>query len=68
MIRAKFKTLEKQREFFISVKKKLGLGAKELSKKLGLKSRGAIENYTFMRTAPTLKIVKKLEELSGIKV
>jgi len=67
MKRAKFETLKKQRDFFIRVKKKLGIGSKKLAKKLGLKSRGAIESYTFMRTAPTVKIVKKLEKLSGIK-
>ena len=59
MLRAKFKTPEKQREFFIQVKNKLGIGAKELSKKLNLKSRGAIENYTFMRTSPPVEIIKK---------
>lgn len=67
MKRAKFETPQKQLEFFLKVKKKLGIGAKELSKKLGLKSRGAIESYTFMRTAPPVKIMKKLEKLSGIK-
>ena len=67
MKRAKFENLEKQREFFIKVKKKLGIGSRKLSKKLGLKSRGSIESYTFMRTAPPVDIVKKLEELSGIK-
>lgn len=67
MLRAKFKTLKEQREFFLKVKKKLKMGAKELSKKLGLKSRGSIESYTFMRTAPPVKIIKKLENLSGIK-
>ncbi len=67
MLRAKFKTLKEQREFFLKVKKKLKIGAKELSKRLGLKSRGAIENYTFMRTAPPVEIIKKLENLSRIK-
>ena len=67
MKRAKFETLEKQRDFFIKVKKKLGIGSKKLAERLGLKSRGAIESYTFMRTAPPIEIVKKLEELSGIK-
>jgi len=67
MERAKFETLEKQREFFIKVKEKLGVGAKKLSKKVGLKSRGSIESYTFMRTAPPIEIIKKLENLSGIK-
>jgi len=67
MKRAKFETLEKQRDFFIKVKKKLGIGSKKLAKKLGLKSRGCMESYTFMRTAPPVEIVKKLEELSGIK-
>jgi hypothetical protein len=67
MKRAKFETPKKQREFFVEVKKKLGVGAKELSKKLELKSRGTIESYTFMRTAPPIEIVKKLERLSGIK-
>jgi len=67
MKKAKFENLEKQREFFVFVKKKLGLGAKELSKRLGLKSRGAIESYTFMRTAPPVTLVKKLEEMSKIK-
>jgi hypothetical protein len=66
MKRAKFENLEKQREFFVLVKKKLGLGAKELSKSLGLKSRGAIESYTFMRTAPPVTLVKKLEEISKV--
>lgn len=67
MKRSKFETSEKQREFFIEVKEKLGVGAKELSKKLGLKSRGAIESYTFMRTSPPVEIVKQLEKFSGIK-
>jgi hypothetical protein len=67
MNRAKFKTLEAQREFFMEIKEKLGLGAKKLSKKLELKSRGSIESYTFMRSAPPVKIVKKLEKLSGVK-
>ena len=67
MKRAKFETLKKQRDFFIRVKKKLDMGSKKLAEKLGLKSRGAIESYTFMRTAPPVEIVKKLEELSGIK-
>ncbi|MFH1364974.1 MAG: hypothetical protein ABIH28_00100 [archaeon] len=66
MKRAKFQSLEKQREFFVLTKKKLGLGAKALSKLLGLKSRGAIESYTFMRTAPPVALVKKLEKMSGI--
>ncbi len=66
MKRAKFETLEKQRDFFIQVKKKLEMGSKKLAEKLGLKSRGAIESYTFMRTAPPVEIVKRLEELSGI--
>ena len=52
MKRAKFETPENQREFFLGVKKKIGIGAKELSQRLRLKSRGAIESYTFMRTAP----------------
>ncbi|MBU0959586.1 MAG: hypothetical protein KKB31_06580 [Nanoarchaeota archaeon] len=67
MERAKFETLGEQRDFFIKVKKKMNIGAKKLSKKLGLKSRGSIESYTFMRTAPPINIVKKLENLSGIK-
>lgn len=67
MKRAKFKTLEEQRKFFLKVKENLGIGARELSKKLGLKSRGVIESYTFMRTAPSVEIIKKLEKLSGIK-
>lgn len=67
MKRAKFESLEAQREFFIDVKKKLGIGSKKLAEKLGLKSRGAIESYTFMRTAPPVEIVKELEKLSGIK-
>lgn len=67
MKRAKFESLKAQREFFIEVKKKLGVGSKRLAEKLGLKSRGAIESYTFMRTAPSIDIVEKLERLSGIK-
>jgi len=67
MKRAKFEPLEKQGDFFIKVKKKLGIGSEKLSKKLGLKSRGPIESYTFMRTAPPINIIKKLEKLSGIK-
>ena len=66
MKRAKFENLEKQRDFFIKVKKKLGIGSKKLSERLGLKSRGSIESYTFMRTAPPVDIVKKLENISGI--
>jgi len=66
MKRAKFDTLEKQREFFVAVKKKLGIGGRELSKRLDLKSRGTIENYTSMRTCPPVEIVKKLEQLSEI--
>ena len=67
MRRAKFNSLLEQREFFINVKKKLKVGSKRLSKKLGLKSRGSIESYTFMRTSPPISIVKKLESLTGIK-
>lgn len=67
MKRARFETLEEQRGFFVEVKKRLGIGAQELSKRLGLKSRGAIESYTFMRTAPPIKIVEGLEKLSGLK-
>jgi len=67
MKKARFKTLENQKSFFNSVKKKLGVGAIKLAKILGLSSRGSIESYTFGRTAPPLKIVKKLEKLSGIK-
>jgi hypothetical protein len=67
MKRAKFNPVEKQREFFQKVKDKLGVGSLTLSKKLGLSSRGVIESYTFMRTAPPVKIIKTLEELSGIK-
>jgi len=67
MKRAKFESQEKQREFFINVKEKLGIGAKKLSEILNLKSRGSIEGYTFMRTAPPVEIIKKLEKLSGIK-
>jgi hypothetical protein len=67
MLRAKFEPLEKQREFFLKVKKKLGMGSKNISKKLGLKSRGSIESYTYMRTSPPINIIKKLENISGIK-
>lgn len=67
MKKARFKTLEDQKLFFNSVKKKLGVGARKLSRILELKSRGSIESYTFGRTAPPLKIVRKLEELSGIR-
>ncbi len=38
MLRAKFETFEKQREYFLKVKEKLGVGSKKLSEKLGLKS------------------------------
>ena len=67
MKRAKFESLKAQRKFFMDVKKKLGVGSKRLAEKLDLKSRGAIESYTFMRTAPSIEIVEKLEKLSGIK-
>ena len=40
MKRAKFDDLKKQREFFVNVKKELGIGSRKLAKKLGLKSRG----------------------------
>jgi hypothetical protein len=66
MKRAKFLSLEKQREFFVAVKNKLKIGGRQLSKRLGLKSRGAIENYTSMRTCPPVEIIKKLEKISGI--
>ena len=66
MKRVRFNDLNEQREFFVKVKKKLGLGSKKLAAKLGLKSRGSIESYTFMRTAPPLSIVKQLEKISGI--
>ena len=49
------------------MKKKTNLGARRLSKLLGLKSRGAIEGYSFMRTAPPVDIVKELEKISGVK-
>lgn len=65
--RALFETKEAQRAFFVSVKKKLEIGARNISKIIGLKSRGPLENYTSARSAPTVAIVKKLEELSGIK-
>ncbi len=67
MKRAKFETIEEQRKFFINVKKKLGIGSKKISRLLGLKSRGPIENYSLMRTSPPVEIIKKLERLSGIK-
>lgn len=67
MLKAKFKTLKEQRAFFIKVKKKLNMGSRKLSKILGLKSRGSIENYTFMRTSPPVEIIKELEKISGIK-
>lgn len=67
MKRAKFKNPQKQREFFIDVKKKLGIGSKKLSKRLNLKSRGALESYTLMRTSPPVEVIKKLEKLSHIK-
>ena len=62
MKRAKFESPQKQRDFFIKVKKKLNLGAKKIAEELGLKSRGAIESYTFMRTAPPVEIIKILEK------
>lgn len=67
MKKAKFDTREVQRDFFIKIKKKLGIGSRNLSKILGLKSRGGLESYTAMRTAPPLWIVKKLEKLTNIK-
>ena len=67
MKRARFKDMRQQRQFFIDVKKKLGLGSKRLAEKLGLKLRGGIESYTFMRTAPPVDIIKKLEKFSGVK-
>jgi len=67
MKRAKFETPDEQRNFFIDVKKKLGIGSKNLSKKLGLKSRGGLESYTLVRTSPPIEIVKRLEKISGIK-
>lgn len=67
MKRARFETPEKQREFFIKVKEKLGVGAVNLSRQLGLNSRGAIESYSFNRTTPPVEIIKELEKLSGIK-
>jgi glutaredoxin-related protein len=68
MKRAKFESLEKQRKFFIDVKKKLRMGSRKLAVKLGLKSRGPLENYSLVRTSPPVEIIKKLEGLSGIKV
>jgi len=64
MKRAKFNYPKEQREFFLKVKRKTGLGGVRLAKKLGLKSRGGIESYTSTRTSPPLEIVKKLEKLT----
>jgi|SRR3989338_128242 len=66
-MRAKFKSKEEQRKFFLDVKKATGMGSRKLSKLLGLGSRGGLESYTACRTTPELSIVKKLEEISGIK-
>lgn len=67
MERAKFDDLNSQREFFESVKRKLGMGAVKLSKILKIESRNTLENYMSSRRAPPLEIINKLEELSGIK-
>ena len=67
MKRVKFESPKKQREFFLKVKKKLGIGNKKLATQLGLKSRGSLESYTLMRTSPPMEIVTKLEKVSGIK-
>ena len=67
IIRAKFQSKEEQRKFFLDVKKATKMGSRKLSRLLDLKSRGGLESYTACRTSPELSIVKKLEELSGLK-
>jgi len=67
MKRAKFKTLDEQRKFFDAVKKKLGLGGRNLSKRLGFKSRSSLENYICARRAPPVELIRKLEKMSGLK-
>jgi hypothetical protein len=67
MKRARFETLQHQRDFFIAVKKKLGMGSRKLARKLNLHSHGVIENYTRMRTAPPLNLVQQLETLTNIE-
>ena len=66
-MRARFQSKEDQRKFFLDVKKATGMGSRKLSLLLGLKSRGCVENYTKCRTSTELEIVKRLEEISGIK-
>src|SRR3989338_1033674 len=66
-MRAKFKSKEEQRKFFLDVKKATKMGSRKLSRLLDLKSRGGLESYTACRSSPVLEIVKKLEEISGVK-
>lgn len=66
-MRAKFQSKEEQRKFFLDVKKATGMGSRKLSLLLDLESRGGLESYTACRTTPEFSIVKKLEEISGIK-
>jgi hypothetical protein len=67
VIRAKFENLGEQREFFVNVKSSLGVGARRLSRLLGMPSRGPLENYTLCYTAPPVDLVKRLEDMSGIR-
>jgi len=66
-MRAKFQSKEEQRNFFLEVKRSTKMGSRKLSRLLGLDSRGGLESYTACRTSPDLDIVKKLEEISGVK-
>lgn len=66
-MRAKFQSKEEQRKFFLDVKKATKMGSRKLSMLLDLKSRGGLESYTAARTSPELEIVRKLEEISGVK-
>ncbi|MBS3171022.1 hypothetical protein J4449_00245 [Candidatus Woesearchaeota archaeon] len=68
VLRAKFESLDEQRKFFVEIKKKLGIGSQKISKLLSLKSRGGLESYTAKRTSPPVWIIKKLFELSGMKL
>lgn len=66
-MRAKFASKDEQRKFFLEVKRKTKMGSRKLSRTLNLKSRGGLESYTSGRTSPDLEVVKRLEEISGVK-
>jgi len=67
MLRAKFENLQDQREFFVSVKNKLGMGSTKLSRLINVPNRLRVDWWSMCRCSPPVWVIEELSNISGIK-